>query len=177
MRIFAKKGNQIVIILRGAPSSGKSTIAYLLSKNLPNTYKFGIDSMVQTIISPGKVDMNEWLKARPLDHELSEIIVKYLLDKGNNLAIEEIFLEAKEIDKFVKIAHKIGARVFVFELKVSLEEALRREKIRPYAEEGKPVKEAIELLDKNPYKNAIKIDTSKLTKAEILEFILQKIKE
>ena len=178
MNIFKKilsKGQQTVIILRGAPSTGKTTVAHLLTERIPGLVKISVDSLVNMNVKP-KHTNEEWVKGRPLGLEMARVLLEYFLTKGNCVVIEEFFIETNRIKEIIKISRKHKASSYVFELTVSLMAALEREKIRPDAKNEKPVEELIGLMEKNPYVGTIQIDTSDKSPNNIVDLILQNLK-
>ena len=166
----------VLIIIRGAPSTGKTTIAYLLSKKLPNTILISIDSLVQMNLAQ-KYSDSECVEARPLGHRMAKMLIRDLLKEGTSVIVEEALPFEREIQKLKEPADDLGYHSFVFELTVPLNVALEREKTRPYAREGKPVEEVMRLIERNPCPEAIKIAASGKTPEEIAVGIMNHIDE
>ncbi len=177
MRLTRKK--PLVIIIRGAPSTGKTTVACEIRKRLANSVILNIDGLIHMNMPKQLTGMEKikiWNKIRPLGYELTHVLVSGLLKKKTNLIIEEIFLELAGMKKIIKLAKRHRAKVFVFELIAPIKTLLKREGKRAFVQPDKPVKEAVDFLAQNPYSKAIKIDTSKQTPEEIASLILAKVK-
>lgn len=162
---------QILIILRGAPSSGKSTIA----KNLRD-YKKKIVWL--------KVDNFKPFFAESTDSILDDvnktalIVLNYLLDQQFSVVMEGIFQDPIYIQEAVKIAKQKNVSFFVYELKCSVKNLQERDKIRPGIKEGfrKPLGNFIinnlnKIIENNPFKEAIKLDTEKVSLDECIKII------
>lgn len=177
-KLISKK-KPIVIVIRGAPSTGKTTTAHEIRRKLSNSFILSIDNLIAMNVSEeviGDERIESWGEMRPLGHELGHVLTSYLLKRGKNVIIEEMLPDVAGIKKLVKLASSWGANPFVFELTAPLEIIKRREKMRKYPDPEKPVKMIIDLLTKNPYPKVIKIDTSDLSPREVADLILDKIK-
>jgi predicted kinase len=150
---------QKVIILRGVPSSGKSTIA----KSYRN---------YEEKIAWLKVDNFKDFFAEDASAALSFVngaavaTFEYLLSEGLSVVIDGVFQDTKAIDKAIEIAKKHNVPCKVFELEVSLETLIKRDTIREGVPEGlrKPLGEETitkiyEVYKNNPYSSAIKLNT------------------
>lgn len=170
----------IIIILRGAPSTGKTTIAHEIRRRLSDSLILSFDNLIAMNVPQevvGEERIGAWGKMRPLGHELGHVLTSYLLKKEKNVVIEEMLPDVAGIKKLVKLASSKGARPFVFELTAPLEIIEEREKMRKYPNPEKPVEMIINLLAKNPYPEAIKIDTSKSSPKECAKKILEYIEK
>lgn len=170
----------LVIIIRGAPSTGKTTVACEIKKRLVNSVILSIDGLIHMNMPKQLTDREKikiWNEIRPLGYELTHVLVSGLLKKRKNLIVEEIFLGLVELKKIVSLAKKHKAEVFVFELFAPTRILLEREGKRELVQPDKPVEEAISFLNENPYPKAIKIDTSRLLPSDIAKTILTKVKK
>lgn len=162
---------QILIILRGAPSSGKSTIA----KNLRDYEKK---------IAWLKVDNFKPFFAESTDLILDDVnnsaivILNYLLDQKFSIVMEGVFQNPFYIQKAVEVAKQKNISFCVYELVCSLETLQKRDKTRPGIKEGcrKPLGDFVisnlsNIIEKNPFKEAIKLDTEKTSLDECIKLI------
>ncbi len=177
-RLISKK-KPAVIILRGAPSTGKTTTAHEIRKKLPNSFILSFDNLIAMNVPQevkGEERIKIWGKMRPLGHKLGHVLISYLLKERKNIVIEEMLPDVAGIKKLVKLANSWGAKPFVFELTAPIKTIEKREKIRKFPNPEKPVKMIIDLLTNNPYPEAIKIDTSKSSPEECAQKILKIVK-
>lgn len=162
---------QILIILRGTPSSGKSTIA----KNLRD-YKKKIAWL--------KVDNFKPFFAESTDSILDDVnktaltVLNYLLDQQFSVVMEGVFQNPTYIQEAVNIAKQKNISVFAYELKCSVKILQERDKIRPGIKERcrKPLGDFIinnlnKIIENNPFKEAIKLDTEKASLDECIKII------
>lgn len=162
---------QVLIILRGAPSSGKSTIA----KSLRNYEKK---------IAWLKVDNFKPFFAESTDSILDDVnktaitVLSYLLDQKFSVIMEGVFQNPDYIQEAVNKAKQKNVSVFVYELKCSLNTLQERDKTRPGIKEGcrKPLGDFIinnlnKIIEDNPFKEAIKLDTEKVSLDECIKII------
>lgn len=170
VNIFRKKNN-LLIIIRGAPSTGKTTIAYLLSKKIPHAYKISVDSLTGMFTLPGSKS-KEWKQVRPLGQELARILTDYLLNQGKTVIAEEVFPEVRYISDLEGVAKKNKVKSYVFELITPMEILSQREGVRPDAKADKPVEKLAGYIQQNPYPGAIKINTAPLSATHCAESIL-----
>ncbi|MFA6016578.1 MAG: AAA family ATPase [Patescibacteria group bacterium] len=162
---------QILIILRGAPSSGKSTIAKSL-----RDYKKKIAWL--------KVDNFKPFFAESTDSILDDVnktaltVLNYFLDRQFSVVMEGVFQNPAYIQEAVNIAKQKNVPVFVYELKCSAKTLQERDKIRPGIKEGcrKPLGDFIinnlnKIIENNPFKEAIKLYTEKVSLDECIKII------
>lgn len=162
---------QILIILRGAPSSGKSTIA----ENLRD-YKKKIVWL--------KVDNFKPFFAESADSILDDVnkialtVLKYLLDQRFSVVMEGVFQNPAYIQEAVNIAKQKNVTVFVYELKCSVKILQERDKTRHGVKEGcrRPlgnfvIENLSRIIEKNPFKKAAKIDTEGTSLNECIQLI------
>jgi predicted kinase len=150
---------QRVIILRGAPSSGKSTIA--------KSYR-NFDEKIAWL----KVDNFKDFFADDASPALSYVngsalaTLEYLLQQGFSVVMDGIFQDPSAINTAVTIATINNIPVRVFQLEVSLEKLLERDKTREGVKEGarkqmpdEVITRIYTALKENPYKDAILLNT------------------
>ena len=151
--------HQILIILRGAPSSGKSTIA----KSLRNYEKK---------IAWLKVDNFKAFFSDNTDRILDDVnktaikSLGYLLEQNFSVVMEGIFQNPEYIREAIGLAEQKNISVFVYKLECSLKTLQKRDKTREGVKEGcrKPlgnnvIKRLHSIIENSLYDESIKLDT------------------
>jgi chloramphenicol 3-O-phosphotransferase len=163
---------QKLVILRGAPASGKTTISEKLRDFDNKIVWFKTDSFKQFFSSPGE--------DRILDEIMETCLATLcnLLDRGYSVIYEGIFQKAEYVQKTVDIGISKNVPVVIYQLSCSLEILKERDRNRKGIKEGcrKPLgDEAIENLFKklkeNPINGAIKLDTQNTSLEDCIEII------
>ena len=151
--------SQRVIILRGAPSSGKSTIAKSYRNFEEKTVWLKVDNFKDFFAEDASAALS-------FVNGSAVATLEYLLKEGFSVVMEGIFQDTKAIDDAVKIAKKHNIPCKVFELEISLETLNSRDITREGVPEGlrKPLGEETitkiyQVLKNNPHSGAIKLDT------------------
>lgn len=171
LSIFSHK-RSILIILRGAPASGKTTVGNILKEELPNTVSIPVDQIIQMIAKEGK-----WAEFWATGQEAARNLTKHFLGKGFNVVVEELLFEISYIDKIIKIGKKFNAQMFVFELTAPLEVLIKRKEKGGSKMKSDLVQRLKEMVSTSPCEGAIRIDTTKKSPEECAEFILKTIKK
>lgn len=162
---------QILVVLRGAPSSGKSTIAKSL-----RDYEKKIAWLKVDNFKPFFAESNDLI----LDdvNKTAITVLNYLLDKKFSVIMEGIFQNPTYIQEAVNLARQKNIPSVVYELKCSLETLQKRDKARPGVREGyrKPLGDFVinnlsDIIKKNPFKGALQLDTENLSLAECIDVI------
>ncbi len=157
-----------LVILRGKPTSGKSTAYANLRKRKEMKDWFFIDHAVL------KRDLGKELGKKALF-----AVLRIIMPFKKNVIIEEMSKETvmKHIDNYIK---KHNYRIIVFQFEVNRKIAYKRdvkrakEKWHPYM--GKKKIDKMHKMHEERFdKSAILIDTNKLGKRKVVEFILKKL--
>jgi len=162
---------QVLIVLRGAPASGKSSIA----KNLRDFGKkiiwLKVDNFKDFFSEVSEEALSEANKA-------GLATLNYLLDKGYSVIFEGIFKNPDWANNATKLAQQKNIPVFIYQLSCSLKTLQERDQARPGIKEGcrKPLGDkTIEFLyrevESKPIANTIKLDTNKLSIEECIKTI------
>lgn len=163
--------SQVIIIIRGAPATGKTVIARRLRHERKRTVWLGFD-VIRALVykEPRK-------RKKGLIFEALLALADFFGGKGYSVVIEEIFIKKTQIDPFFKLGKKLRIPVYLFELRAKTKDLLLRNPDRKYSVNGgqEAVKRINKLVLSNPDKRAIIIDTSKFTSAETISFIRKKI--
>jgi predicted kinase len=167
--------NQFLVILRGAPASGKTTIA----KEFRN-----FDKKIAWI----KVDnFKEFFaedSSTALDYVNGSAIatLEYLINKGFSVIMDGVFQETNAIDQALVFAKEKNIKTIVYQIKCSLSVLQERDRIRAGVKEGcrKPLGDDViasiyQKLEINPYSNAKILDTEHLSLQECVKEITKDI--
>ncbi len=169
---------QFLVIIRGAPASGKTTI----SKQLRNFNKkiawLKVDNFKDFFSDNVSPEEQKFVDESAL------ATLEYLLDQGFSVIMEKIFYDPFVIPLAVAAAKKRNIRVVIFQIKCSLATLQERDRIRPGIKEGhrKPmgdekIKDIYEHLEQTLYPGAIILDTEKYTEEECVNIIKEKIND
>ncbi len=168
--------NPRLIILRGKPTAGKTTAFHNLEKDeIMKDFIFIDFSSIKNKFKnfPDK-------ERRKLGKEFLFKKLKEIMPSKKDILIEEMSKET--IKKYLKNEIKrYNYKIIVFQFEISLETAYKRN-IKRAKERWHPLmaKEELKKLHKIHEerfdKNAILIDTEKLNKKEVVDFIVKKIK-
>ncbi|MBI2036510.1 AAA family ATPase [Candidatus Microgenomates bacterium] len=163
---------QTLIILRGAPASGKSTVCEEIQKRKKNIVWFHVDSFKRFLNSRNEVsDRDHWYGAAAAS-------LDYFLNKKFSVLAEGIFQYHKHVNLFIQIAQKHGVKIKIFDFVAHNDILLQRDKTRKGVPEGlrkalaeETIKNLAHEIYNNKFPDAKIIDTEK----ESIEHIVQKI--
>lgn len=151
--------NQFLIILRGTPASGKSTIAKRFRDFDKKVVWLKVDNF-KDFFSEDSSQTLEFVNGAAI------ATLEYLLDEGFSVVMEGVFQDTKSIELAESLANNKHIPYKVFQLQVPLEVIKQRDLQRPGVKEGlrKPlgdeVLEQIDTILKNtPLKEALVLDT------------------
>jgi predicted kinase len=155
--------SQHLVVLRGAPACGKSTIAKKLRDFQKKIVWLKVDNF-KDFFSEGGTQGLEYA------NEAAVVTLNYLLSQGCSVIMEGIFQDTSYIAKAINIAEDKGIPYKVYQIKCSLSVLQERDRERPGIKEGfrKPLGDEIieklyKVVEENPYPNASIMDTEKLT--------------
>jgi len=153
---------QFVVILRGAPASGKSTIAQKMRDFQQRIVWLKVDNFKPFFAEEATLAEQEYVD------ECSLAALNYLLDQKCSVVIEKIFYNADIIEKYKQAARTRGVECKVFQIECSLKTLQRRDRKRPGVKEGcrKPLGDEVirnlyTHLKETFYEAAIPLDTEK----------------
>lgn len=163
--------SQFLVVLRGAPASGKTTI----SKKLRNFEKriawLKVDNF-KDFFSDDSSEALEYVNGS------ATATLKYLLDQGFSIVMDGVFQDTKEIDEVVNYAKGTGIKNIVYQIQCPLEVLKERDRNREGVREGfrKPLGDDVitkiyETLESNIYPNCLPLDTEHLTIDECVDKI------
>lgn len=163
--------SQHLVILRGAPASGKSTIA----KKLRNFYKKIVWLKVDNFKDFFSEDGSQGLEYA---NETAIVTLEYLLNKGFSVVMESIFKNPNFITKAVHITQNIGAPYKVFQIKCSLPVLRERDRTRPGIKEGcrkplgdKVIADLYSILEDSFYEGATELNTENQSIENCVEIV------
>jgi len=163
---------QTLIILRGAPASGKTTIG----KNLRDFH----DKIVWLKVDNFKPFFSEDLEeALPVVNETAFATLRYLLDQGNSVIFEGIFRNSLYVKKAIEYAKNKNIPYVFYQLSCSLKTLQERDKTREGVREGcrKPLgNEVIEKIYKEMENTKIEGATTLNTENKSLQECIEIIK-
>jgi len=155
---------QFLVIIRGAPASGKTTIAKKMRNYEKKVAWLKVDNFKEFFA--GIATLNE---QRHVD-EVALSALTYLLDNKFSVVMEKIFHDPYIIPLAIKEAEKRGVNTKVFQIYCPLSILQKRDRVRDGVKEGcrKPMGDkVIEMihnqLEKTYYSEAIKLDTGQLS--------------
>ncbi len=162
---------QVLVILRGAPSSGKSTIAKAIRNYHEKIIWLKVDNF-KTFFSDDSDLVIDDANLAAVDS------LRYFLGKGFSVIMEGIFQDPQYVRQAVDVAKKNNIGVKVYQLDCSLATLQKRDKEREgiaLAHRKKLGDETIaklfEDLRLNPYQGAINLDTERLSLNQCIDEI------
>ena len=168
--------NQFLIIIRGAPASGKTTIAKKIRDFKNKIVWLKVDNFKDFFSN--KVTKEE----QKFVDECALATLDYLLSKGFSVVMEKIFYNSFIIPRAIEIANKRGVSTKVFQIICPLAVLQERDRTRPGIKEGcrKPLGDkAIERIYKHLietfYPGAIKLDTHKLSLDDCVNLVSKSV--
>lgn len=162
---------QVLIVLRGAPCSGKTTIG----ENLRD-----FDKKIVWL----KTDNIKMFFSNFEDRTLDEVMetalatLNHLLDKGYSVIYDGIFKKPEYIQKVIDLAKSKNILTVVYQLTCSLKTLQERDKNRVGVKEGfrkplgdKLIESLFNTVENNPIEGAIELNTEEKSLEECLEVI------
>jgi len=163
---------QKLIVLRGAPSSGKSAIAKSLRSLKSKIAWLKVDNFKPFFAK----DVAEENEAIDYVNQAAVDTLQHLLNQGFSVIMEGIFQNPKYITSAVGIAKQSNVQSKVYELECSLETLQARDKVRVGVKEGcrKPLGDKIidklnRVIKNNPWNGTDKLNTEQLSLEECVE--------
>lgn len=167
--------NQSLIVLRGAPGTGKSTVAEKLRD-------IGKDKTWLHIDWLGHFFPRSLHQTHSLHYQTAKHFAEVFLSMGYSVIVDGMFEETEWVDWFIDLAkeRKIGCRVFEFT--ASVKDILARDKKHLGVKQGwrnpiqkKDLEVRLKWFQRHPYPKATQINSSERSLEEIVRFILQEV--
>jgi len=162
---------QFLVVLRGAPASGKTTIARALRNFEKKIVWIKVDNFKDFFADDSSLAL-QFVNGSAI------ATLAYLLDNDFSVVMDGVFQDITSINEAVALASKKNARSLIYEMSVSLKTLQERDRTREGVKEGfrKPMGEEIlaqiyQKLEENPFPDAIQLDTEKLTLEQCIEKI------
>lgn len=163
--------SQKLVILRGAPASGKTTICKKIRDIDKNIVWLSIDG-IKPIFSEYK---NETLEQ---SNKASLVMLDHLLSEGYSVIYDGIFKIPEHLRQAEEVARNKDTPFVVYQLEASLRTLQEREKVRDGVKHGlwQPLGDDLvaslyQKVQDNPIEEAIKLDTENMSLEECLEVI------
>ena len=122
--------SQFLVIIRGAPASGKTTIAKKLRNFDQRVAWLKVDNFKDFFSEDPSLDHQQFVD------ECALASLRYLLDKGFSVVMEKIFYDPTIIPQAVALAADRNIPVKIFQLTAPLATLQARDKVRPGVKEG-----------------------------------------
>ncbi len=155
---------QFLVIIRGAPASGKTTIAKRFRDYSKKIVWLKVDNFKDFFSADAALE-----EQKDVD-ETALASLCHLLDKGYSVVMEKIFYDPFIIPLAIQEANKRSVKVKVFQIQCDDEILIERDSTREGVKEGcrKPMGETIiknisHHLDQTVIKDAIILDTGRIS--------------
>lgn len=162
---------QKLIILRGAPSSGKSTIAKKMRSFELKTVWLKVD-LFKDFFADDATPALEYV------HGLAITSLEYLLNQGFSVVMEGVFQNPDYLKQAVDLANSKNITCRVFQLEVPLEQLKERDKSREGVKEDlRPalsevvIERLFNIQEQKQYPNSINLNTYKNNLEQCIEII------
>jgi len=162
---------QFLVILRGAPASGKTTIAKRLRDFDKKIAWLKVDNFKDFFAEDSSVAL-EFVNGSAI------VTLEYLLKQGFSVVMEGVFQNTKAINDAVNLAKIKNVKVVVYQMRCPLQTILTRDKSRVGVKEGcrKPLGDEVitqiyQVLENNPFPGAQTLDTENLSIEQCIETI------
>jgi len=167
---------QFLVIIRGAPASGKTTIAKKLRNYKKKVVWLKVDNFKDFFSDEATFEEQKFVDESAL------ATLKYLLDNKFSVVMEKIFFDPQIIPLAVKVAAERQVKSRVFQIKCSLPVLQERDRNRPGIKEGcrKPLGDEIiskiyDQLESTYYPEAIPLDTERLSLQDCVDTVKREI--
>jgi len=166
--------DQFLVVIRGAPASGKTTIAKLMRSFEKKVVWLKVDNYKDFFSGEASLTEQKYVD------ECALATLEYLLRNGFSVVMEKIFFDPFVIPLAVDVAQKMGVKSKVFQIKCPLGILQDRDRIRPGVKEGcreplgdEVIRRIYEQLENTYFPGAIELNTEKVSPEECV----RKIKE
>jgi chloramphenicol 3-O-phosphotransferase len=169
---------QKLIILRGAPASGKTSISENLRDFDKKIVWFKTDNLKEFFSDPNEARIRDEVM------ETCLAALKNILDRGYSVVYEGIFVKPEYVNWAVEIGKDKNIPVVIYQLECSLDTLKQRDKNRKGVPQGlrkAMPEEVIESLykkvEENPIEGAISLNTEEKSLEECINIIRQNFEQ
>jgi len=155
-----------VVIFRGIPRAGKTTLAKALHRRLENKHRIALihyDNIFEMSIGEEK---------KRLKPKIAMGIIEDLLIEGFNLILDYSFVFTPDLKQTIQLIEKYASRYQIYLLKPSFLEIIERDKGFPAPKGIEALKDFWAALENNNLPVGLEIDTGRLSVDKCIEFIL-----
>lgn len=167
---------QFLVVIRGAPASGKTTIAKKFRDFKKKVVWLKVDNFKDFFAQEASLEEQNYVDGCALE------TLKYLLDSGFSVIMEKIFYDPSIISKAINEANKRNIKNKVFQIKCSLKTLQKRDRERPGVPEGlrkalgdQVIEDLYNQLEKTYYPDAISLNTEELSIDKCVDFIKKEL--
>lgn len=160
---------QVLIILRGAPASGKSTIAKKLRDFSKKIVWLKVDNFKDFFEEKSEIILNDVNK-------MAINSLEYLLNNGFSVVMEAVFQNPAYVELALNTAKQKNISAYAYELDCSLPELQRRDKTREGTKESyrQPLGDAeierlFNIIQKNKLEGIIPLNTENMSVEETIK--------
>jgi|GEM_PF-4982680 len=158
-----------VVIFRGIPRAGKTTLAKTLHHRLEDKYKIALIHY-DTIF-----EMKTGKDKESLKPKIALGMIENFLIENYNLILDNSFIFTQYLRQTIQFIEKYTLKYRVYFLKPSFLEIVERDKKFPVPKGIEALKEFWITMENNDFPEHIEIDTDTLSIDESVEFILRDI--
>lgn len=164
---------QTLVIVRGAPASGKTTLCGQLRDTEKRVAWVSVDGVKPIFSHFDDRDVD-------ISYRTALVLIKYLLEEEYSLVFDGIFVRPGQLEylnQAINIAKEKGIEVKIYQLTCSLETTLKRQEKRNWTssknkEEGmETVRRLYQRVLDNPIEGAIELNTEKHTLEECIKIV------
>jgi predicted kinase len=168
---------QTLVIVRGAPASGKTTLCSQLRDTENKIAWLSVDGIKPIFSNFDDRDID-------ISYQTALEVLKFLLEHGYSVVFDGIFVRPEHqeyLQQALQIAEEKGVQVKIYQLTVSLETALKRHSKREWAREGEKeaaletVKRLHEKVKNAPIEGAIELNTEESSLEECVNVIRKEL--
>lgn len=161
----------LIVIIRGAAASGKTTIARRISKRFVKSFHIDVDT-IRHFDPKAKLTPEEFILASKAAATLSNTY----FSKGYTVIIDSTFIKAEYLDALLKNLR--GRPLFLFTLKPNLKELLGRDMSRAkFRRLGDRIKVLHSAMERSDESRGFFLNNSGQTSKDTTGLILDKIRD
>ncbi len=157
---------QMLLLITGPRSSGKTTLANNIINKHPDFMRISIDNLANmNITSYSSKEKIEF--GRNVGYELALLVLVHFLDKGVSVVIDDHFEKEEMLTNFISCAAERNIKSLFLILEVNKQSIVEREESRPHKVDTTNVKSEIPSYIYNSKIEQFVIDTNLITSEKI----------